>query len=186
MSGWSSWLACQVHTLEVAGSSPAPGTMRQLLITFVLLLTFFTVLRAFTEEVSADPVAPTRAVQVFSVDVHDGDTVSGYLDLGWKIMIGRIDIRAHGYDAWEITRHRATVEVQDAEIIKGKAAKRALVELLEEGTLWAEDSEKRDPYGRISAILWVKTRESKWIYLAQWMEQHGHCRVPRSTIRSSN
>jgi endonuclease YncB( thermonuclease family) len=125
------------------------------------------------------------AKPVLDAVIHDGDTITrGVIDLGWgrKLHIGPHEeapgIRAFGYDAWEVTRTRQTVTVTDAEIKKGLAARDDLVELLKSGSLWAEDSGQRDPYGRISAVLWVKQGDN-WIFLAGWMEARGHLRTPR-------
>lgn len=146
--------------------------MNRLVAAFLLLTT----VSAFAE----DPKAPTRAVQVVIPIIYDGDTIRGSLVLGWGVWIHDVSIRAFGYDCHEITKQRQTIEVTDEEIAKGKAAKYALTELLETGNLYAEESGERDPYGRTSAILWVKTNKGEWIYLARFMEQNGHLRVPRT------
>ncbi len=135
----------------------------------------------------SESLTPTCAKPVTVEVLHDGDTITkGSIDLGWgrSIVIGpdgeAAGIRAAGYDAWEVTKGRRTVEVTDDEIRKGIKARDALGILISggQGQLYAEDSGQRDPYGRISAVLWVKQGQ-KWIYLAGWMEQQGHLRTPR-------
>lgn len=134
---------------------------------------------------STDPQAPVAAKPVNVELLHDGDTITrGSIDLGWgrSLTIGpdgeSPGIRAFGYDAWEVTRGRRTVEVTEAEITKGLKARDELSGLIQSGQLYAEDPGERDPYGRVSAILWVKQGQ-RWIYLAGWMEQQGHLRTPR-------
>jgi len=133
--------------------------------------------------VAADPVAPSCPVKVVLPIAHDADTIRGSLSFGWNVWLHDQELRAYGYDAYEVTKTRQTVEVTDEEIVKGKAAKYALIDLLEHGDLYAEDSGQKDPYGRTSAILWVKPKDPKdgaWIYLAAWMEQKGFLRTPRN------
>jgi hypothetical protein len=141
---------------------------------FVMLLLRGCSSPAFAE----DPAAPTQAKHVYGVIVTDGDSVSGHLDLGWNINLGRVSILAYDFDCYEASKVRHTVEVTDEEVIKGKAAKYALIDLLDGAELYAEDSQERDPHGRLSAILWVR-KDGQWIYLAKFMDEHGHLRVPR-------
>lgn len=145
----------------------------------VLLLLVMPSCRVFAD----DPKAPTAAVKVVLPIVHDADTIHGSLRFGWNVWLMNADLRAYGCDAWEVTRTRQTVEITDEEIVKGKAAKYALIELLTTADLYAEDSGQKDPYGRVSAILWVKPhdpKDSEWIYLASWLEKNGHLRTPRN------
>jgi endonuclease YncB( thermonuclease family) len=137
--------------------------------------------------VAGDPLAPTCAKPVRVDLLHDGDTITrGSIDLGWgrRLSIGpgqeAAGIRAFGYDAWEITKTRRTVDVTPEEIAKGIAARDDLAALLKTGWLYAEDSGGRDPYGRLSAVLWVK-QGGQWIYLAKWMDDRGHLRASRAT-----
>lgn len=131
----------------------------------------------------ADPKAPTQAVACDVVSVHDGDTIQVVAHIPILNVDAQRTIRAYGYDAWEVTktRHSAATEAQpitDAEIVKGKAARDDLIELLATGKLYAEDSGERDPYGRTSAVLWLKVGEH-WLLIGKWMEANGHLRVPR-------
>lgn len=124
--------------------------------------------------------APTAAVEVANINLHDGDTITHCdLLLPFGVTLRNRSIRAFGYDAWEIDRTRQTVEVTDAEIERGKRAKAGLLFLIGDGTLWAEDSGERDPYGRVSAWLWVKTKSGQWIDVAQWMTNNNHVRGQR-------
>ena len=152
--------------------------MRNLITIIGLLVTATTI--------AADPVAPFNTHWVKVIQVHDGDTITeAVIDLGWgrKLHVGPNGeapaIRAFGYDAWEVTKTRRTVDVSDEEISKGKAATEDLFELLKATSLYVEDSGERDPYGRISAVLWARTIKGDWIYVAEWMEQRGHLRTPR-------
>jgi endonuclease YncB( thermonuclease family) len=127
-----------------------------------------------------DPIAPTSALVCQVVNVHDADTVSAIIRCPLlKVDSQLVVIRAFGYDAWEVSRVRQTVDVTDSEIFKGKAARDQLKALLAEATLYAEDSGSVDPYGRTSAVLWVR-QGTTWIYLAAYAEQHGWLRTPRA------
>lgn len=130
--------------------------------------------------IAADPTAPASALKCDVIDVHDGDTVKVTIHcplLG--IDAPNVSIRAYGYDAYEITRTRQTVTVTDAEIVKGKAARDDLAQLIAGGELWLEDSGQRDPYGRTSAWLWVKLGDGSWVFVPKYMDDHGHLRTPR-------
>lgn len=129
---------------------------------------------------SVDPVAPTMARKVIVDSVHDGDTIHGTIELWSDLkMIPKGGIRAALYDCWEIQRQREQVvgKISDAEIEKGIKARDDLIELLKHGQMYAEDSGQVDPHGRGSAVLWVLS-DGKWIWLAGWMRDRGHLRVP--------
>lgn len=119
--------------------------------------------------------APTSAVECVNVRLHDGDTAHCDINLGWGVTLRNRSIRAFGYDAPEINRVRQTVEVTEDEIARGRAAKAALEQLIADGGLWAEDSGETDPYGRISARLWVR-KGTEWIDVARWMRARKHTR----------
>jgi endonuclease YncB( thermonuclease family) len=79
--------------------------------------------------------------------------------------------------------------VTDEEIAKGYKAREALQELLGTGAFYVEDATtiqivKPDPYGRMLTRWWVQQISYpdgkptvKWVDVAKWMEQHGHCRI---------
>lgn len=142
------------------------------------------VLLAAGVALGADPPAPTAARLLTVHRVHDGDSVSASIDLGYGLSwTPKGGIRAHGYDAWEVGRQREQVigRISDAEIEKGKAARDDLLELLKTHDLYAEDSGQIDPHGRNSSILWARPRDGKrWLLLATWMEERGHLRVARA------
>lgn len=118
---------------------------------------------------------PTQAVRATLKELHDGDTARVDLHLPFDVDLPNRSVRAFGYDAWEVTKTRQTVNVTDAEIVKGKAARDDLLALIQAGELWLEDSGERDPYGRVSARLWVR-RGDKWVNVANWMTDRGHVR----------
>jgi endonuclease YncB( thermonuclease family) len=144
------------------------------------------ILTAVALATAADPKAPLFAVPCDVVSVHDGDTLHVNVHLGFGVDLPDRTIRAFGFDAWEVTktRHSAATESQpitDEEIAKGKAARDELAELLKQGQLFIEDSGERDPYGRTSAVLWVRMPNRGWLFVAAWMESHNHLRVPRNS-----
>lgn len=122
-----------------------------------------------------DDCGPTCAVRCFDVELHDGDTVKANISLPFGVTLVGKSIRASDYDAPEINHVRQTVKVTAAEIARGREAKSALEQLIAGGELWIEDSHHTDPYGRISARLWVK-REDAWTDVAKWMTAHKHIR----------
>lgn len=122
------------------------------------------------------PLAPVRLA--VSVDkIVDGDTVDVMLYLPYGLQTEGT-IRAVGYDSWESRKGRGGVDVTDAEVIKGKAAARALQEVFDLGEVYAEPEArgKRDSFGRLLARLWVKTPKGEVIDVAKWMRDKGHCR----------
>ena len=120
----------------------------------------------------------TCAVPLADVRIHDGDTIHASLDLPFGLTIRDKTIRAADYDAYELSRARRTVNVTGVEIERGKRAKAALEELFAQGTPYATDTGKQDVYGRLLAVLWVKTREGRWVEVAAEMRRQAHTREP--------
>ena len=120
----------------------------------------------------------TCAVPLADVRIQDGDTIHASLDLPFGITIRDKTIRAADFDAWELSRARRTVNVTGVEIERGKRAKAALEELFAQGTPYATDTGKQDVYGRLLAVLWVKTREGRWVEVSEAMRREGHTREP--------
>lgn len=153
--------------------------LRQLMAAVVLLAVG--VCSAF----GADPVVPTMARPVTVLSVHDADSIKAVIHLGYGLSL-EAAIRAYGYDAFEVGRQREQVigRITDAEIKKGMAARDDLIELLKTHDLFCEDSGESDPHGRNSSILWAKPKTGgKWIFLAKWMEERNHLRVPREDLK---
>ena len=120
----------------------------------------------------------TCAVPLANVVIHDGDSLRADLNLSFGLTIRDKPIRAAGFDAPEINRTRRTVNVTPLEIERGKLAKAALEELFAQGTPFAEDAQKQDPYGRVLAYLWVRTKDGRWIDVAAEMRRKAHTREP--------
>jgi endonuclease YncB( thermonuclease family) len=153
-------------------------TLRTALLALSLFSSFF--LRPLAAD---DPVAPVSALKCTVLAVHDADTIAAVIECPLlKVKSQTVMIRAFGYDAWEVNRVRQTVVVTDEEIAKGKAARDELIALLQTAELWAEDSGSPDPYGRTSAVLWVK-QTGGWIFLAKYADEHGWLRTPRHAER---
>ena len=136
----------------------------------------------------ASHAQPWQAVYCKVLYVHDGDTISADLSLPFRIELTNRQLRAFGYDAWEVSKTRRTVTVTDEEIAKGYKARDALRELLKTGQLYIEDVTaiqmvKPDPYGRMLTRWWIQQISNRdeiasveWIDVAKWMHEHGHCR----------
>lgn len=134
-----------------------------------------------TPAAAADPLAPTFAKPVKVLSVHDGDGLRGTVDLGYGLSYTpKAGIRAADYDAWEVNKVRQTVVVTDEEVAKGKVARDDLKALFATGQVFLEDAGELDPHGRLIAILWVRDTKGKWIFVAGWMEAHGHLRTARA------
>lgn len=119
---------------------------------------------------------PAHAVRCTDVVILDGDSVRADISLGFGVVLPDRVIRAAGMDAWESSRHRRTVVVTDDELSRGRLATAALAGLVQSGSLYAVDSGRRDPYGRLSAYLWVY-RGGEWIEVKAFMASGGHLRV---------
>jgi endonuclease YncB( thermonuclease family) len=107
--------------------------------------------------------------------VHDADTISATIHLPFGVDLPDRPLRAFGYDAWEVSRIRQTIYVSDDEIKKGLKARNEFNDLLKTGKLFVEETNQRDPYGRLHVKFWIQTAV-EWIYVPKWMEDHGHCR----------
>lgn len=103
-------------------------------------------------------------------EVVDGDTVRANIDLGFHIWVRDEKLRLHAIDAPELRRYGAGAEVTDAEKAAGKAAKAALVDLIEgkEVTL-CTIKDGKGKYGRYLAQIYLGE-----IYVNQWMIDQGH------------
>lgn len=124
------------------------------------------------------PPATVAAYQLVEVVAVDGDTVNARILLPWKVSLGPESIRASNYDAYESRRNRKTVgPITDGEIASGKAAAKALEELLTNSRVFVvpDGNGKRDAYGRILGELWLK-RDNEWVDVSAWMKEHGHVR----------
>jgi hypothetical protein len=123
----------------------------------------------------ADDCGPVGAVPCANVRCVDGDTIHADLVMQFGLTIRDKTIRAAGYDAFELSHVRRTVNVSEVEIARGKIAKAGLEELIASGTLYAADTGKVDPYGRLLAELWVLKR-GEWISVGAWMRANHHVR----------
>jgi len=155
--------------------------MRQYVLIFVLL---FLVLGwdsyVFSQEA---PTQDQTLIPIIITKVYDGDTITADINFGWDITWNNQSIRLYGFDAWEISRARRSVEVTDEELAKGKQARHALLSLLagSEG-VYIRPSGKSESgnYGRRLASLWVGVLQDngryKLVDVAQYMKKNGHDR----------
>ena len=84
-----------------------------------------------------------------NIRVIDGDTVEADIHLPLDIVVQKQSIRLAGYDAWESSKRRRSVNVTDEEVIKGKEATEALEALLASGSVSIKilSERSRDSYG---------------------------------------
>jgi hypothetical protein len=111
------------------------------------------------------------------VEVHDADTVKADVIFPWGVTLREQSVRLHGADAWEVTKTRRTVNVTDAEIVKGKKALAEFQALLAKGRLEVSPLtyEGTDSvYGRIEAKWRIVNPDGKTIDVAAWIKEQGH------------
>lgn len=124
--------------------------------------------------------ATRRVLEGFTLDVlrvKDGDTLVANVHFPWGLGLFEQDIRTD-YDAWEISRRRKTVKVDEAEIAKGERATADLQQLLDSAQrvyVLPPAGKGRDPYGRLLALLYCEVGGEQ-IHVAEWMEARGHVR----------
>lgn len=129
-------------------------------------------------DVATNADAPQILVPVRVLRILDGDTFTADLLFPWGVTLRDQSIRCLGYDAWETSRRRQSVEVTDAEIERGKQAKAAFEELLSQAEtvfIAPGNAAVRDHYGRVLGRPWV-WKDGELIDVAEWMKANGHVR----------
>ena len=108
------------------------------------------------------------------ISIHDGDTFRANVDLGFDVTLRSESCRLANFDAWEINRTRRSVNVTDAEIVKGKAAREALVKMVYNGTSITIESVPpvRDKYGRLLVNLIIDGKDVATELRKQGFERH--------------
>lgn len=132
---------------------------------------------------------PPCYVPIEVLSVHDGDTLKANIVLPFgSVVLREQNIRLQGFDAWEINRIRQTVVITEEELHKGREAKAALIKLLTAtGTrVYAQPSDDKGAYGRVSAVLAVQQADGKLVDVASWMKERGHGRDERQSILQPN
>lgn len=85
------------------------------------------------------------------VKIHDADTFTVNIDLGFGVSLRDQIVRAADYDAWEINKVRRTIAVTDEEVVKGKKAKADIEQIFAAAKIIEVQPGKslRDAYGRL-------------------------------------
>jgi endonuclease YncB( thermonuclease family) len=144
---------------------------------FTLLLCFL----AGSRQPTADSLYAAEPFTAEGITVKDGDTLHVQkLHLGWGVALVDQTLRCADFDAWESSRRRQTVDVTDAEIIKGKRAAAVLAEIVRTRRLRIEPhiGRDRDVYGRLLVVIFIVDGDPPLRPLADFMEAGGHCRSP--------
>lgn len=118
--------------------------------------------------------------KVEDIQVYDGDTITATVQLGFQVALTQQAIRLAGFDAWEISRTRQTVEVTDEEIEKGKKAKAYLSELIGKNpdkVFLRPVGSGRGAYGRLQGELMIYGSYGR-AEVASLMKLNGHDRGP--------
>lgn len=112
-----------------------------------------------------------------NVEIIDGDTINADINLPWSITIRDQRIRASDYDAYETSKRRQSVQVTDEEVVKGKEAKQALIELSKKKMYIEPDNTTtfRDNYGRILGIIYYE-EDGKMLKLSEYMRKNNYLR----------
>jgi endonuclease YncB( thermonuclease family) len=139
----------------------------------ILLLVFLAIAGgAFGQQLGI----PSNHYLLSSVSVYDGDTITCDVHLGLDVVLHDQRVRLAGFDAWELTRARRTVNVTEEEIAKGEKARDYLQELLGAGAAYlVPEVRGKDPYGRLLGRLVVGTEEGP-LDVAEQMRRDGHDR----------
>jgi hypothetical protein len=139
----------------------------------ILLLIFLAIAGgAFGQQ----PGIPSNHYLLSSISVYDGDTITADVHLGLDVVLHDQRVRLTGFDAWELTRARRTVEITDEELVKGRKARDALQELLGAGAAYlVPEARGKDPYGRLLGRLIVGTSDGP-LDVAKQMRMAGHDR----------
>lgn len=110
-----------------------------------------------------------------NIEVHDGDTLTADVKLGFNVVLTHQTIRFKDFDAWEISTGRRTVKVTPEETQKGIKARDFVVNLLKKSQFKITDG-KYDIYNRIvSDVYWLDTKQSpsKYVLLANTLREQG-------------
>ena len=126
--------------------------------------------------------------------VYDADTLKNCkIYCGHRSTIDAPYIRIAGYDAWEVSRRRRTVNVTDAEIERGKQATSEFAAMLDQAAaVLLTEPPKRDPYGRNGGYLRLLQPDGTIILLESYAIAHGWDRTvdeqdkPRSNVRQTS
>jgi len=126
---------------------------------------------AAASTLSAPPSGCAYALD--NIRVVDGDTFQADILLPWGVTLRQQKIRSLGYDAWESNKKRRSVNVTDAEVVKGKVAAAAVRKLFTTARVSCSPGKRdRDRYGRILATILVDGKP-----LAEWMRQRHFLRT---------
>lgn len=110
-----------------------------------------------------------------NVEIHDGDTLTADVKLGFNVILTHQTIRFKDFDAWEISTGRRTVKVTPEEIQKGLQARDFVVNLLKKTQFKITDG-KYDIYNRIvSDVYWLDTKQTpaKYVLLSDTLRKQG-------------
>jgi len=150
---------------------------------------FFSSVQLVKDTDYVEPVASPELVLVTTpelvlsnIRVIDGDTLEADIQLPLDLVVQKQSIRLTGYDAWEASKRRRSVNVTDEEVIKGKEATEALKALLASGSVSIKilNEKVRDSYGRVlgeAFVYWVDANEEvQAISVKDHMIKNGHSR----------
>lgn len=126
--------------------------------------------------------SPTGVLRVVDATWHDADTATITVAGPWGHGPVAQPCRALGYDAWEVSKTRQTIQVTDDEVARGKAAVTALTAWLDGAELYVippAAGRDRDAYGRMLGEFWTRKagRTPQWMSLAEWVRSHDYDRA---------
>lgn len=120
-----------------------------------------------------------KAADARSIRVVDGDTFDCVIDPGFDLISPPRRVRIAGFDAWEATTARRSLKLTKeqwaVELPKGKAAKAALQKLISEAeaveVFEPRPKAKRDPWGRMTLLVYIDGKEAGELMRAQGHER---------------
>ncbi|CAB4142519.1 hypothetical protein UFOVP448_15 [uncultured Caudovirales phage] len=110
-----------------------------------------------------------------NVEVHDADTITADVRLGFNVVLTHQTIRLKNFDAYEISTGRRTVKVTPDEISRGLKARDFVSDLLKHTHFKIIDG-RYDIYNRIvTDVYYLDTTQtpSKYILLASTLREKG-------------
>lgn len=121
------------------------------LVTIALIIIALSAIAIFAQDAAVSPVQVNRyPVKIESV--HDADTFTCTITMGWDVQLANQKVRVANFDAWEISRQRQTVgRITDEELRKGREATdyaKSLFSKAKTITVSPNPKDDRDVYGR--------------------------------------
>lgn len=112
------------------------------------------------------PVPENKYAVQFETQPHDADTFDLAINIDdFDIILHSQKVRVENYDSCEVNRVRKTVNITDAELIKGKQARDYVATLIQKYEVYIVTKNKRDAYGRLLVIVYLSDKNHKNLFI---------------------